>query len=102
MGMNGLIFVAIFGVIAIAFTNAGSGCGCTTDILGIHGCTINPQEPPPPGYKCKCMFGNTRPASCFGELEACSSPNDHGCSGCSEKECCSDAEPKGNCDGYMG
>ena len=81
----------------------GSKCGCEAmGIEGNAGCVINPQEPPPPGYKCNCNRSQFRPVHCSGELEACDSPNDYGCSGCSEKECCSDAGPNGDCHGYMG
>ena len=66
----------------------------------LDGCVIKPEAPPPPGYKCNCKNRGVWPFFCYGELEACDSPNDYGCSGCFEKECCSDAGAKGDCKGY--
>ena len=36
----------------------------------------------------------------MGIVKKCDSPNDVGCSGCIEKECCSDAGTYGDCNGY--
>ena len=62
------------------------------------GCYIDPSEAPPSGYKCRCI--NIAGAGCYGKVEKCDSPNDVGCSGCIEKECCSDANTYGDCNGY--
>ena len=79
-------------------------CDCIAPGAGIgswRGCYIDPHGAPPRGYKCNCL--NIDWYGCFGRVEKCDSPNAVGCSGCIEKECCSDAgygmEP-GDCNGY--
>ena len=63
------------------------------------GCRIDPAEPSPSGFKCNCQrFG----AQCEGKPIPCESIDEYGCSGCAEKECCSDEGLNGDCNGYNG
>ena len=83
----------------IWFPCIGFGCDCKTAGLA-PGCFIDPKEPPPIGYKCNCKYvGGIE--WCYGELEKCDSREEHGCSGCSKRQCCSDKGPLGNCYGYI-
>jgi len=70
-------------------------CGCELVIL--LGCKINPDEKPPKGYKCNCRYDYF---VCSGFAIPCSDPDSKGCSGCAEKECCSDEGWNGDCNGY--
>ena len=55
------------------------------------GCYIDCQRAPPPGYRCKCSY-----STCSGTPQICNSYNDIGCSGCSDRECCTKS-----CRGYL-
>jgi len=95
--LRGIIALTIVGVIGITSTYADFGT-CDCQLVDGGGCIISPLEPPPPGFKCQCtkfrIHGGT--AKCDGVAVKCESPNDDGCSGCTEKECCLGEE----CDGY--
>ena len=57
----------------------------------LGGCFID--VPPPHGYKCYCYKSFLE--TCKGSAEICKSYQEHGCSGCQDKECCMN-----NCGGY--
>ena len=74
-------------------------CGCLMVGFLLHtvGCKIDPDEKPPKGYRCNCRFNLF---DCSGSAIPCSDSDGKGCSGCAEKECCSDEGWNGECNGY--
>lgn len=52
------------------------------------------EAPNMEGYKCQCSFKFLK-MQCKGEPVKCGDPDEVGCNGCKEKECCI-----GNCGGY--
>ena len=72
-------------------------CGCQNMRAN---CRINPCEPPPKGYKCNCRYNVF---FCSGYAVPCNDdPDSKACSGCANKECCSEEGWNGDCNWYIG
>ena len=66
-------------------------------ILPYFGCYIDPNEPPPKGYRCNCQYF----LDCWGDAEQCIDNRfDPECSGCYTEDCCTESGYLGNCNGY--
>ena len=83
----------------IHFEDQECGCYRVGDVDETQGCAIDPAKPPPKGYKCNCQH---KGFLCEGKAIPCESIDEYGCSGCAEKECCSNEGLHGDCNGYDG
>ena len=77
------------------FLQRNEDCDCW---LYKFGCRINPFHPPPKGYKCNCRYHFF---TCTASLVPCNDdPDSKACSGCADKECCSNEGWNGDCTYY--